>query len=163
MRTISLSWILLLLLSQTAAVASAATLTAFATLPADTFVPGPSSGQFIEPANDRQPPFEGKQPVQGFSALISAEDGSFLVLSDNGFGRRDNSSDYLLSIYHVFPDFRDANGGSGNIEVRKIIHLSDPGHNMPYPIVRTDDRLLTGADLDPRIIPQRNGWQLLDR
>jgi hypothetical protein len=140
---------LVLLLSQAAAVASAATLTAYAKLPADTFTPGQTSGQFIDPVNHRQPPFENQQPIQGFSALIAAEDGSFLVLSDNGFGRRDNSSDYLLCIYRVLPDFRKAGGGSGKIQVKKITRLSDPWKHLPYAIVRTDDRLLTGADLDP--------------
>ncbi len=30
----------------------------FAALPADSFAPGPTSGQFVEPANGRVPPFE---------------------------------------------------------------------------------------------------------
>ncbi len=127
----------------------AATLTAFAVLPADTFAPGPTSGQFIESSNERQPPFEGKQPVQGFSAVIKGKNDSFIVLSENGFGRRSNSSDYILSIYHIKPDFRTANGGDGSIQVREIIQLSDPDHHLPYPAVREGDRLLTGADLDP--------------
>ena len=83
--------------------AQAATLTAYAVLPADTFVPGPTSGQEIKAANGRQPPFVNKQPVQGFSALVKGGDGSFFVLSDNGFGARDNSSDYLLGVYHIVP------------------------------------------------------------
>lgn len=140
--------LLLLLLSFTAA-ANAATLTAFAVLPADTFAPGPTSGQFIKPINGRVPPFENKQPVQGFSALIKGENGSYIVLSDNGFGRGDNSSDYLLSIYHIHPDFRTTTGGTGNIQVKQIIHLSDPEQYLPYPAVRETDRRLTGADLDP--------------
>ena len=118
-------------------------------LPADTFRPGPTSRQFIESSNDRQPPFKNKQPVQGFSALIKAEQGSYLVLSDNGFGHRNNSSDYLLSIYHIQPDFRTASGGSGRIRVGEIIHLRDPHFHLPYPVARQTDRLLTGADLDP--------------
>ena len=118
-------------------------------LSADTFTPGPTSGQFIDPVNQRQPPFTGQQPVQGFSALIKGENGSYVVLSDNGFGSRGNSSDYLLSIYHIQPDFRMAAGGTGNIRVNEIIHLSDPENYLPYPAVRADDRRLTGADLDP--------------
>ena len=123
-------------------------------LPADTFTPGPTSGQFIEAVNERQPPFEGKQPVQGFSALIKAENGSYIVLSDNGFGKRDNSSDYILSIYRIYPDFRTADGGSGTILVSEIITLSDPEHYLPYPAVRKHHRLLTGADLDPESFRQ---------
>ncbi len=132
-----------------ASVVPAATLIGFATLPADTFVPGPSSGQFIEAANGRQPPFADRQPVQGFSALIDGGNGSFLILSDNGFGSRANSPDYLLSIYHVNVDFRTEKGGQGSIRVDEVINLSDPKHHLPYPVVRTTDRLLTGADLDP--------------
>jgi hypothetical protein len=161
------------LLPQIAAAAHAATLTGFAVLPADTFRPGPTSGAFIKSANQRHPPFIDQQPVQGFSALISGGDGSFFVLSDNGFGSRENSSDYLLCIYQVHPDFRTANGGSGDIRVGNIINLRDPGFYLPYPTARDPqgvgeektgnrhtqspgtpqtgpgDRLLTGADLDP--------------
>ena len=133
----------------TAAVSKAATLTGFAVLPADTFTPGPTSGQFIEARNNRQPPFIDQQPVQGFSALIKDEKGAYIVLSDNGFGARNNSSDYILSIYHIDPDFRTAKGGTGSIQVSNIIRLSDPQGHLPYPAVRDRDKLLTGADLDP--------------
>ena len=138
-----------LLLFQTVTVSQAATLEGFARLAADSFTPGPSSGQFIEPINDRHPPFENKQPLQGFSAIIEGDHGAYIVLSDNGFGRRDNSSDYILSIYHIDVDFRSVDGGSGNISVSSIVQLSDPDHLLPYPATRENDRLLTGADLDP--------------
>jgi len=137
-----------LLLFQTTA-AQAVTLVAFAELPADTFVPGPTSGQFIEPANGREPPFVDQQPVQGFSALLDDSEGSYLVLSDNGFGNRNNSSDYILSIYRVEPDFRTTEGGNGVIHIKNIIQLSDPENLIPYTTARSNDRLLTGADLDP--------------
>lgn len=133
----------------TAAVSKAATLIGFAVLPADTFTPGPTSGQFIEARNNRQPPFIDQQPVQGFSALIKDDNDSYIVLSDNGFGARNNSSDYILSIYHIDPDFRTAKGGSGNIQVSNVIRLSDPQRYLPYPAARDKDDLLTGADLDP--------------
>lgn len=132
-----------------AATTSATTLTGFAELPADTFRSGPTSGQFIEPVNGRTPPFLQQQPVQGFSALLKGENGSFYVLSDNGFGSRGNSSDYILSMYVIKPDFRTASGGSGTIQVSKITEFSDPSNHLPYVIVREQDRLLTGADLDP--------------
>ncbi len=118
-------------------------------LPADSFTPGPTSGQFIEAINERQPPFKDKQPVQGLSALVKGENGSYIILSDNGFGKRSNSSDYILSIYQIYPEFRTAAGGTGSIRVNEITTLSDPEHHLPYPAVRKDDRLLTGADLDP--------------
>ena len=84
------------------------TLKGFAVLPADTFAEGPPAGEGIS-ANDRTGPFEG-QPVQGFSGVQFApgSDGSsFWFLSDNGFGAKDNSADYLLRIYQLRPDFLD--------------------------------------------------------
>ena len=137
----------LLLLIATAT--QAATLVAYAELAADTFVPGPTSGQFIKPVNDREPPFINQQPVQGFSALLIDKKDSFLALSDNGFGQRDNSSDYLLSIYLIQLDLRTASGGNGVIHIKDIVHLSDPGQHLPYARARKSDHLLTGADLDP--------------
>lgn len=118
-------------------------------LPADTFRPGPTSGQLINAENGRQPPFINQQPVQGFSALLPGDSGRFFVLSDNGFGKRGNSADYILSIYRIVPDFRTTDGGSGNIGIEQIIQLSDPQSYLPYPTSRDNDRLLTGADLDP--------------
>jgi glycerophosphoryl diester phosphodiesterase len=56
-----------------------------AVLPADTFAPGPPSGAFITPANGRTPPF-ASQPVQGISAVLPAEPGSFWIMEDNGYG-----------------------------------------------------------------------------
>jgi len=139
--------LLFTLLAQATAL-QAATLTGFAELAADTFRPGPTSGQFIKPANGRQPPFAGQQPVQGFSALIQGDGGAWYALSDNGFGSRENSADYLLCIYRLFPHFRTADGGSGEIRLDGVIQLSDPDVLLPYPVTR-EDRLLTGADLDP--------------
>ena len=113
--------------------------------------------------------------MQGFSALIKGANGTYTVLSDNGFGSRANSSDYLLSIYHIEPDFRTATGGTGTIRVGAIIHLRDPAFFLPYPAASTmeqagtaagkatgpDSRLLTGADLDPesfRRVPDGSYW-----
>lgn len=140
---------LLLPLPAQVTVLQAATLAGFAELPADTFRPGPTSGQFIKPANGRHPPFAGQQPVQGFSALIEGDNGTWFALSDNGFGIRDNSGDYLLCIYRLDPDFRTAvASGDGGIRIGEVIQLSDPEALLPYPATRAD-RLLTGADLDP--------------
>lgn len=42
-------------------------------LPAATFAPGPTSGQQLgtAPINGQRPPFENRQPVQGFSATLN--------------------------------------------------------------------------------------------
>jgi PhoD-like phosphatase len=50
------------------------TLEGFASFPADTFAPGPTSGQFITAANGRTPPFVNMQPVQGISSVLRASD-----------------------------------------------------------------------------------------
>ncbi|UCG88204.1 MAG: hypothetical protein JSW71_06575 [Gemmatimonadota bacterium] len=98
--------------------APAVELVGLAVLPADQFVPGPTSGQFIEPANGRTPPFENRQPVQGFSALINGNDGTFLALPDNGFGTKENSADFLLRVYELRPDFATPAGGSSASRIR---------------------------------------------
>jgi hypothetical protein len=136
----------------------------FASLPADTFTPGPTSGQFIAPANGRTPPFDQRQPVQGLSSILRASNGDFLAMSDNGFGAKDNSPDYVLRVYRIAPDFRTRNKGTGTIDVESFITLSDPHHHMNFPIVADgvvypnstipvdpairSRRLLTGGDFD---------------
>src|SRR5262245_35851664 len=85
-------------------------LTGFASLPADTFKPGPTSGQFITPTNGRIPPFVGKQPVQGISSVLKTSNGDFFVMSDNGFGTKETSADFVLRVDRIDPHFK----GSGN-------------------------------------------------
>ncbi len=124
------------------------TLVGFAVLPADTFAEGPASGSLIPATsntNGRTVPFDS-QPVQGFSAIIpAATENHWLVMSDNGFGAKDNSADYLLRFYEVKVDFE-----SGSVEVVNFTQLSDPNRLIPFPIVNNDtpDRLLTGEDFD---------------
>ena len=128
-------------------------------------MPGPSSGQFIEAVNGRTPPFIGRQPVEGFSALLPGDDGAFLALSDNGFGTQETSPDFLLRVYELRPDFRTRTGGSGSVAVRPLFLLRDPDRLIPFGIVAELDRypgseidvapeirsgrLLTGGDFDP--------------
>jgi hypothetical protein len=94
-----------------------------AVLSANTFAPGPTSGQFIGegPINGVLPPFIEKQPVQGFSAILKKDEESFYAMSDNGFGRQGNSQDYVLRIYEVRPEFETAIDGNGTIEVAGFI------------------------------------------
>jgi glycerophosphoryl diester phosphodiesterase len=125
-----------------------AELIGFSSLPADTFANGPDSGNGIS-GNGRTGPFTG-QPVQGFSGVQFADDNSFYFLSDNGFGSKDNSADYLLRIYHVDPDFKGTENGDGSVDILGFIQLSDPDNKVPFSIVNegTGERLLTGADFD---------------
>lgn len=135
-----------------AVVAAEPWLVARAVLPADTFAPGPTSGQSLPPlVNGRVTPFVNAQPVQGFSALLALGDGTYGALSDNGFGSRESSADFELRIYRVRPHFETARGGSGRIEVLSFVVLRDPDRRLPFAIVAegTSSRVLTGADLDP--------------
>jgi len=122
----------------------------FAVLPADTFADGPPAGEGIS-ANGRTGPFEG-QPVQGFSGVQFAPntDGKFWFLSDNGFGAEGNSSDYLLRVYQLDPDFAGTEAGDASVVVEDFIQLSDPDNLISFPITNEDmpERLLTGADFD---------------
>jgi hypothetical protein len=129
---------------------AANTLTGFALLDANTFAPGPTSGQFTTPANGIVPPYLDKQPVQGFSAVLSGPTaGSYYVMPDNGFGTQGNSADALLRMYAVNPDFRTATGGSGLVRpvdylggavqsafnTSTYITLRDPDNKLGFGIV----------------------------
>lgn len=141
-------------------------LAGFAVLPAETFTSGPTSGQFINSANGVAVPFAQRQPVQGFSSVLNIGGSKFPVMSDNGFGSKEDSPDFLLHVYEITPDFKTASGGTGTISVKSLFVLSDPDHHLNFPIVADSDfyaggekkipvdpairegRLLTGADLD---------------
>jgi hypothetical protein len=145
--------------------ASEVELIGWAVLPADTFVGGPTSGQFISASNGKVPPFRDQQPVQGFSALIREEDGRYLALADNGFGKQEDSPDVLLRVYVLRPDLRTESGGTGQLHAESAFILRDPDGLIPFPIIADqdtypgsdipvdprirDERLLTGADFDP--------------
>ena len=129
------------------------TLEARAVLPADTLAPGPAAGIDYHPpiTNGFQFPLPS-QPVEGFSAVVAGRrPGEYLAMPDNGFGTKQNSRDFLIRAYDVRPSFTTAKGGTGTVEVGDFISFRDPDHRIGFPIVReaTDDRLLTGGDIDP--------------
>jgi hypothetical protein len=129
------------------------TLTGRAVLPADSYVAGPTSGQFISGGDYTRArdtygytlPFQGKQPMQGFSALVpSGMPGVFYAMQDNGFGGRAASPDALLHIYAVKFDWAKgqvipANFQTGetlsSFSAQSYIRLSDPYRNLGYPAV----------------------------
>jgi hypothetical protein len=120
----------------------------FAKLPAQTFVSGSEpSGSLLgtAPINGVTPPF-ADQPVQGFSGQLRNSDGTYDVLSDNGYGNKANSADFILRIQRVAPDWR-----SGTVDVVGGINLTDPHSFVPFPLHRPD-RVLTGTDFDPESI-----------
>jgi hypothetical protein len=147
-----------------------ALLVGYAVLPTPS-LPGPTSGQFIEPANGVAVPFARSQPVQGISAVIPAvRPGHFLALQDNGFGARANSADAVLRWFELQPRWRTGRGGTGTVELHGAVQLADPAGRMPYPVVSAGSaypasaipvgeeiragHLLTGADLDPESFRQ---------
>ena len=158
-------WAMAILLLAGCSGAEKPALEGIAVLPADTFSDGPTSGQFIKPANKRTSPFINEQSVQGFSAILKGREGSFLVMTDNGFGSQKNSPDYLLRVYRIRPELKTATGGEGAIAILDYSTLHDPDHQIVFPIIADAEfypgdrqipvdsriragRLLTGADFD---------------
>ena len=155
------------------------TLVGFASLPADTFAKGPPPGADSGDgtpisANGRIGPFEG-QPVQGFSVQFAPDgNGAFWFLSDNGFGTKENSTDYLLRLYQVDPNFAGVENGDSSVEIQGFVQLADPDNLIAFDIVNegSEKRLLTGSDFDIEslIIPKSstewatvlvvNSWKL---
>jgi len=127
------------------------TLTGFASLPALTFVPASEpSGSLLgtAPINGVTPPF-ADQPVQGFSGVVRRDHGVYEVLSDNGYGAKNNSADFMLRIHRIAPV-----PATGAVDVLGGIHLTDPAGHVPFPLTRPD-RVLTGADFDVESIVAR--------
>ena len=125
------------------------TLTGWASLAAGTFVPDsePSGALVTGNLNGFTVPF-ADQPVQGFSGIVNNGDGTFDVLSDNGYGNQANSGDFLLRVQKLAPVFR-----TGKVDVLGGVNLTDPAGKVPWKLTR-DDRVLTGADFDVESIQQ---------
>jgi hypothetical protein len=89
-------------------------------------------------------PFRG-QPLQGHSGIKTMPDGSFWVITDNGFGARANSPDSMLYLNRYKIDWI-----SGKIERQETMFLHDPDKKVPFRIVHEDTakRYLTGSDFD---------------
>ena len=89
-------------------------------------------------------PFSG-QPLQGHSGIKKMPDGSFWVLTDNGFGSKVNSPDAMLYLNRYNMDFK-----VGTMTRLETIFLHDPDKKVPFRIVHegTKTRYLTGSDFD---------------
>lgn len=143
-----------------------ATISAWSVLAAETYVPASEASGHWASGNAEVPaPYPG-QPVQGFSGTHALGDGSFLVLSDNGFGAKANSADYLLSLHRITPETDAADGEGATTYDETLFTFSDPDHHIPWPTWRDGacqvaaslpagyacpaaDRQLTGWDFDP--------------
>lgn len=134
-------------------VAGATELRGRAVLPAETFARGPTSGQYIGagPIHGIEVPFLDRQPVQGFSAMLRNADGSWWMMSDNGYGAIDNSADYNLRVYRTRVNTAGPRAaGQGEFRVLGFIELHDPERKVTFPITNefSQQRILTGADFD---------------
>ncbi len=88
-------------------------------------------------------PFNG-QALQGHSGIKKMPDGSFWVLTDNGFGSKANSPDAMLYLNHYDLDFK-----IGKTRHLETIFLHDPDKKVPFRIVHEGKpRYLTGSDFD---------------
>ena len=89
-------------------------------------------------------PFRG-QPIQGHSGIKTMADGTFWILTDNGFGTKANSPDSMLYLNQYRFDW-----DHGTAERLATIFLHDPDKKVPFRIANeaTDKRYLTGADFD---------------
>ncbi len=145
-----------------------ATLAGHALIPAQTYLSAPKdapadlrvSGKFtsgsrveaigsVEGKSANRPtgvsvPLRG-QPVQGHSGIKHMSDGSYWVLTDNGFGSKANSPDAMLYLNRYSIDWK-----SGNLKRQQTIFLHDPDKKVPFRIVHegTPKRYLTGSDFD---------------
>jgi hypothetical protein len=89
-------------------------------------------------------PFKG-QPVQGLSGIRKRDDGTFLVVTDNGFGSKASSPDAMLMFHVLKPDWK-----AGTVERVSTTFLHDPDRKVPFRIVNEHSakRYLTGSDFD---------------
>ena len=89
-------------------------------------------------------PFKG-QPLQGHSGIKTMPDGTFWIITDNGFGSKANSPDAMLYLNRYAIDFKD-----GSMKKLETIFLHDPDKKVQFRIVHegTAKRYLTGSDFD---------------
>ncbi|WP_273827259.1 esterase-like activity of phytase family protein [Providencia rettgeri] len=146
-----------------------ATLAGHSILPVDSTVPAPQnapsdlqvSGKFttgtrvdtlgkVEGKSADRPtgkhiPIKG-QPLQGHSGIKRMADGTYWVLTDNGFGNKVNSPDSMLYVTQYDIDFK-----SGKTTPLKTVFFHDPDKIIPFHIINesTQERYLTGSDFDP--------------
>ncbi|MBI6201426.1 esterase-like activity of phytase family protein [Providencia rettgeri] len=90
-------------------------------------------------------PIKG-QPRQGHSGIKRMADGTYWVLTDNGFGNKVNSPDSMLYVTQYDIDFQ-----TGNTTQLKTVFFHDPDKIIPFHITNesTKERYLTGSDFDP--------------
>ncbi|WP_423258502.1 esterase-like activity of phytase family protein, partial [Escherichia coli] len=106
---------------------------------------GSVAGKSAERLTGLSLPING-QPLQGHSGIKHMPDGTYWVLTDNGFGSKANSPDAMLYLNQYKIDFKD-----GSVVPLKTLFLHDPDKKVPFHIINesTELRYLTGSDFDP--------------
>ena len=136
----------------------------YVTMPAGAFRDGPPSGQFDDEGRRAAAPRFESQPVQGVSSIKPGPTaGAWWALSDNGFGRKWNSSDYRLCIYLFDVRPRTETGPDSRTALQAVIELSDPAKFFPWRLAEegTPERFLSGADADTESLvamPDETFW-----
>jgi hypothetical protein len=145
-----------------------ATLAGHAVLPAESFIEAPADapadlkvsgkyttgrrieaigtvmGKSYERPTGVSLPFRG-QPIQGHSGVKVMPDGTYWIITDNGFGSKANSPDAMLYLNRYRIDWT-----AGTFNRLETIFLHDPDKKVPFRIVHegTEKRYLTGSDFD---------------
>src|ERR1700716_1672550 len=145
-----------------------ATLKGHAVLPAQTFIDAPADapadlktsgkyttgrrveavgtvmGKSFERPTGVSLPFKG-QPLQGHSGVKVMPDGTYWIITDNGFGSKANSPDAMLYLNRYRIDW-----AAGTFNRLETIFLYDPDKKVPFRIVHdgTEKRYLTSSDFD---------------
>ncbi|AVR97539.1 esterase-like activity of phytase family protein [Pseudoduganella armeniaca] len=149
---------------------SVPTLIGFASLPADSYVDGPTSGNYISGADYTSAtatygytlPFANKQPMQGFSALANGPAaGCFYVMQDNGFGSKPASPNALLHVYAMKPDWVSGKVTPANFATcdslagfdgTSYMRLRDPDRKLGFAIV-ADGATYPGTTQSGAVLP----------
>ena len=58
-------------------------------------------------------------------------------MSDNGYGAKDNSADFLLRVDRLAPNFKTADGGQRIPSIQTEFVLRDPDHKIDFRSWRT--------------------------
>ncbi|WP_272539450.1 esterase-like activity of phytase family protein [Providencia sp. PROV197] len=114
---------------------------------------GKVEGKSADRPTGKHIPIKG-QPLQGHSGIKRMGDGTYWVLTDNGFGNKVNSPDSMLYVTQYDIDFK-----SGKTTPLKTVFFHDPDRIIPFHIINesTKERYLTGSDFDPESFQFANG------
>lgn len=129
------------------------------------YAEGPTSGQFKYKLN-KNAVLINKQPIMGFSAmLVTDKQHVYWFLTDNGFGKKNISADFIPRLYEVhistegkvtytkrYLEFTDKNNKLSFPIQANYVHYYDNPENPKVDSDIIKNKTLTGADIDPESI-----------